>query len=87
MSRAADAAVAQPVQGSVTALEQVRSGQIDVATYLDQKVDEATSHLSALPGAQLDAIRDALRDRLAADPSLVDLVSAAAGQPSPPRTD
>jgi hypothetical protein len=84
VARSGEATAPRPVEGGVTPLEQVRSGQIDVATYLDRKVDEATSHLAALPAAQLDAIREALRDRLAVDPSLVELVRAAAGQPPPP---
>ena len=87
VDRPAEVAPAPPVQGASTALDQVRSGQIDVAAYLDRKIEEATSHLSALPAAQLEAIRGALRDRLAADPSLVDLVQAATGQASPPRDD
>jgi hypothetical protein len=78
-SQASTSAEAVQVQAS-PALERLRSGQIDLGQYLDQKVDEATSHLSALPAAQLDAIRGALRDRLAADPSLVDLVQAATGR-------
>ena len=85
--RPAEAGSAQSVRGATTALEQVRSGQIDVATYLDRKVEEATSHLATLPAAQLDAIREALRDRLAGDPALVELVSAAAGQSPPPRNE
>ncbi len=87
IARPSSAAPTEPVAGSVSALEQVRSGQIDVRAYLDQKVHEATAHLTALPAAQLDAIREALRDRLAGDPSLVDLVRAAAGQSPPPRDD
>jgi hypothetical protein len=87
VARPAEVPAAQPVPEAATALEQVRSGKIDVATYLDRKVEESTSHLSALPIAQLEAIRGALRDRLAADPSLLDLVQAATGQPSPPRDD
>jgi hypothetical protein len=81
---------ATPVDAAVPAspaLEQLRSGQIDLARYLDLKVDEATSHLSALPASQLEAIRAALRDRIAADPSLVDLVHAATGQAPASRDD
>jgi hypothetical protein len=85
-SRPREAAEAEAVQTPSPALERLRTGQIDLGQYLDQKIDEATSHLSALPAAQLDSIRAALRDRLAADPSLVDLVRAAAG-PTPPSRD
>jgi hypothetical protein len=58
------------------ALEQLRAGSIDLARYVELKVAEATSHLS-LPPAQIEGIRQALRDRLAADPLLVDLVRVA----------
>ncbi len=63
------------------ALAQLRSGAIDLGQYLDAKVDEATAHLSLLPRAELDAVRSALRERLASDPTLLELtrvVSAAA---------
>jgi hypothetical protein len=86
ISRPAEASPV-PSVADTTAAEQVRSGQIDIATYLDRKVEEATSHLAALPAAQLDAIREALRDRLAGDPALVELVNAAAGQSPPPRNE
>jgi hypothetical protein len=64
-------------------LDLVRSGRIDVARYLDLKVEEATAHLRALPPAQLASIRSTLRDRLATDPALADLVKIAAGRPLP----
>ena len=50
------------------------AAQIDMGQYLDLKVDEATAHLAGLPRAELEAIRGALRDRLATDPALVELV-------------
>jgi hypothetical protein len=56
------------------ALEQLRGGAIDMGQYLDLKVEEATAHLAGLPGAELEAIRGALRERLATDPGLVELV-------------
>jgi hypothetical protein len=68
-------------------LDQLRAGTIDVGRYLDLKVDEATAHLSALPRVELDAIRGALRDRLATDPALVDLVRTATGGPPRPPDD
>jgi hypothetical protein len=71
-----------------TALERLRSGEIDLDGYLDLKVQEATGHLGALSTAQLESIRGTLRERLAADPALVDLVRTAAGQaPKPPHDD
>jgi hypothetical protein len=81
--RATKAPVA--VDASRLALERFRSGQIDLHGYLDLKVDEATAHLSALPRVELDAVRAALRDRLATDPALVELVRTATGKvPEPP---
>jgi hypothetical protein len=74
---ATQSASATPVH---TPLERLRVGQVDLDGYLDLKVDEATSHLSSLPPVELGAIRQALRDRLAADPTLVDLVQMATGK-------
>jgi len=83
--RAPAPAQAAPVGTELGALEQFRNGHLDLQGYLDLKVSEATAHLSALPPVQLDAIRKALRDRLAVDPALVDLVRAATGKvPEPP---
>jgi hypothetical protein len=61
-------------------LARLRAGEVDLDGYLNLKVDEATAHLTALPPAQLDAIRGALRERLASDPSLVELIHTATGQ-------
>ena len=62
-----------------SALERLRAGAIDVDGYLNLKTEEATAHLTSLPAAKLTAIRSALRDRLASDPALVDLVRTATG--------
>jgi hypothetical protein len=61
------------------ALQRLQSGQIDLAGYVDLKVQEATAHLSGLPPVQLEALREALRERMANDPTLVDLVGTASG--------
>src|SRR5580765_6390936 len=75
-------AVEAPMNG---ALEQLKAGKIDFNKYIDLKVQEATSHLEGLSPAQLDTIRSMLRDRMATDPELVDLVKQATGQaPSVP---
>lgn len=81
------AAQVDPTRAASAPLERLRAGEIDLGGYLDQKVEEATSHLSSLPPVELDAIRTALRDRLATDPALVDLVQAATGATPPPRDD
>ena len=79
-------AVEAPVNVNANgALEQLKAGKIDFNQYVDLKVQEATSHLEGLSPAQLDTIRSMLRDRMATDPELVDLVKQATGQaPSVP---
>lgn len=79
VSRAAPAEATGPV-------EQVRSGEITVEQYLDLKVNEATQHLAGKLGPdQLAFVQDSLREQLANDPVLVDLVRGAAGAIPPPR--
>lgn len=73
-----------PVPATRTALERYRGGEVDLDGYLDLKVDEATAHLGALPPQDLEAIRGALRDRLASDPTLLELVQTATGRFSEP---
>jgi hypothetical protein len=79
VSKSSAAAPAAGVDAT-TALERLRLGQIDLQGYLDAKVDEATSHLAGLPAGELSSIRAALRERLATDPALVELVRQATGQ-------
>jgi hypothetical protein len=69
------------------ALERLRAGEIDVNGYVDVKVEEATAHLAALPAGQLEQLRSALRDRLAGDPGLVELVRKATGAVPQPQSD
>ncbi len=72
---------AQPAQSAPTgALERLRAGQTDLNGYLDQKVSEATSHLQGMRASEIDEIRSILRDELASDPALVELVQQATGQ-------
>jgi hypothetical protein len=54
--------------------ERLRAGEIDLETYLDLKIDLATAHLRGLSEDQLRTIRATLRERLACDPALVELV-------------
>ena len=69
-----------------TPLARLRAGEIDVHGYIDLKVDEATASLpKGLSSQELDAIKKTLREQMATDPSLVDLVRTATGQiPKPP---
>lgn len=78
---------ADPVSPPGGPLDLLRAGKINLEGYLDLKVSEATAHLARLPAADLDAIRTALRDRLASDPSLVDLVRTTAMAVPPARDD
>ncbi len=82
-SREAQGASATTIE--VTPLEQLKAGKIDFDQYVDLKLHEATAHLEGLSPSQLDTIRSMLRDRMATDPELVDLVKQATGQaPSVP---
>ncbi len=68
-----------------TPLDRLKAGQIDLNGYLDLKVQEATAHLQGLSPVELDTIRSMLRDRMATDPALADLVKQATGHaPSVP---
>lgn len=88
VSKPAPTAAAGAVEASRTALERLRAGEIDVNGYVDMKVQEATAHLGALPPARLAEVQAALRERMAADPALVDLVRKATGAvPQPPADD
>jgi hypothetical protein len=88
VSRPAPAPQAGAVEAPRTAMERLRAGEIDVNGYVDMKVHEATAHLATLPPAELDQLRSALRDRLASDPGLVELVRKATGAvPQPPADD
>ena len=70
---------------SAASLDQVRSGTLSVAQYLDIKVSEATSHLTdRLSAEQISFIRQSLREQLSSDPALVELVKAATGHLPPP---
>ena len=70
-----------------TPLERLRAGQIDLPTYLDLKVDDATAHLRGVRPTELDAIRKMLRDQLTTDPALTELVKHATGLVPPAPKD
>jgi hypothetical protein len=70
-----------PVEaGKVSPLERFRSGEVDINGYLDLKVEDATSQLAGLSANELTAVRKMLRDQLASDPALSDLVQHATGR-------
>ena len=60
--------------------EQVRSGQLDVSGYVDQRVEAATQHLHGkLGAADLAEVQSMLKSQLANDPALREMVQAATG--------
>ena len=86
-SRAAETAAVENAPGA-TPLAQLKAGAIDIDRYLDLKVDEATKTLDGLPASHLDEIKKSLREKLASDPFLVDLVKSATGKvPNPPENE
>jgi hypothetical protein len=87
VDKAAPAASAGPVEAPRTALDRFRAGEVDVNGYVDLKVDEATAHLRMLPPAELERLKSTLRDRMATDPGLLDLVRAATGSTPPLPSD
>lgn len=71
--------------GAASPLARLRAGEIDVNGYVDLKVDEATRNLKGLSPGEIDEIKRVLRDQMATDPGLADLVRTATGQtPSVP---
>ncbi len=73
------AAEVGPVVAPGGPLGALQSGAVDAEGYLELKVHEATAHLAGLPASDLLRVRAALRERLASDPTLVDLVRNATG--------
>ena len=63
----------------VSLVDPLRAGTLSVDAYVEAKVLEATEHLQLLPAADLASVRAMLRERLSADPTLVELVRVAAG--------
>jgi hypothetical protein len=79
VDRAASATAPRELEAT-SPLARLRAGEIDVHGYVDLKVDEATSSLTGLSPAELDAIKKTLRDQMATDPGLADLVRTATGR-------
>jgi hypothetical protein len=68
-------------------LERLRAGHIDVNGYVDLKVEQATAHLQGLSPVELGAVKSMLREQIATDPALADLVKQATGSVPTPRED
>ena|SRR5438552_5468229 len=70
------------------ALERLGRGEISLDQYLDGRVADAVEHLEGrVPPAHIDFVRVALRESLASDPVLVELVRRATGSVPPSRAD
>lgn len=65
-------------------LARLRAGEVDVNGYVDLKVDEATKGLEGLPPSDLADLKTMLRDQIATDPGLIDLVTKATGSAASP---
>jgi hypothetical protein len=81
VERAAATGQVAPVEAKgAGALDRLRAGEIDLDGYLDLKVNEATAHLQGMRPTEIEGIRAVLRDQIASDPALADLVERATGQ-------
>ncbi len=73
-------APASPADRVSAALSSLQRGELSLDQYLDGRVDEATSHLSGkLSPEQIDFVKQSLREQLATDPVLVELVQRTTG--------
>lgn len=71
-----------------SALERLGRGEITLDQYLDVRVSDAVRHLEGrMPAEQMEFLRAALRDSLASDPVLAELVRRATGSVPPARAD
>jgi hypothetical protein len=73
------AAEVEPAKGS-DQLDRLGRGELSLGEYLDARVADATAHLEGkLALEQLEFVRRSLRQQLATDPVLVELVRRATG--------
>lgn len=62
------------------ALSSLQRGEVSLDQYLDTRVNEATSHLAGkLNPDQLEFVKQSLREQMATDPVLVELVQRTTG--------
>jgi len=62
-------------------LLRLRNGEITIAEYLDVRADVAIGHLTQfLTAAELQSVRNTIREQLTTDPVVLELVRRATGQ-------
>jgi hypothetical protein len=65
--------------------DRLASGEIDLDTYVDRKIDAAIAHLRGLSASELRQVRELLRAQICEEPELRELVRRAARQRRPRR--
>ncbi|MEP7050204.1 MAG: hypothetical protein ABJB12_07625 [Pseudomonadota bacterium] len=71
---------AAPASRVSAALSSLQRGELSLDQYLDGRVSEATQHLAGkISPDQLEFVKQSLRDQLATDPVLVELVQRTTG--------
>ena len=74
------AAPASPGERISAALSSLQRGELSLDQYLDGRVTDATHHLvGKISPEQLDFVKQSLREQLATDPVLVELVQRTTG--------
>jgi hypothetical protein len=74
---------AAPSERISAALSSLQRGELSLDQYLDGRVSEATNHLAGkISPEQLDFVKQSLREQLATDPVLVELVQRTTGSSS-----
>jgi hypothetical protein len=77
---ASPAAPAPPASRVSAALASLQRGELSLDQYLDGRVSEATQHLAGkISPDQLEFVKQSLREQLATDPVLVELVQRTTG--------
>lgn|SRR5450432_2990487 len=76
----AGAAAAPPSARISAALSSLQRGEVSLDQYLDGRVSDATRHLAGkISPDQLEFVKQSLREQLATDPVLVELVQRTTG--------
>ena len=80
VERSAAAAPTAPSDRVSAALSSLQRGELSLDQYLDGRVNEATQHLAGkISPDQLDFVKQSLREQLATDPVLIELVQRTTG--------